>query len=1235
MSAEAQSAPPPPITTSGLNTQVSAPVVTGSGSTQTTQYNITGGTRPGGGVNLYHSFGDFNVPTNNIANFLNSGSIGLNGAVLPPNLPTANILGRINGGNPSSIFGMIQTNGPGGFPNANLFLMNPNGFLFGPAATINVGGMVTFTTADYMRLTDNTRFNAVAGPTDLLLTAAPVAAFGFLGNNPAAIAIQGSTLQVADGKALSLVGGNQGFTATDPDTGNPIPVLGGITMTGGKLAAPGGQINIASVAGPGEVSAVDFMPTPGMAMGNISLSQGALLDVSSDAGGTIQIRGGQLVISDSTLAANTINSNGASVAVDIQVSGDLSLIDTTGVTSISAQTSGAGNAGAVNISSANLTASTSNSGFPGVVMIDTHTSGSGKGGDVNITTGNLDASSSVLENSISIFVDTGFTANGHGGNVSIAASRFNMFLQTITAGDFRLIFSSTPELFVGSAGNISIAADDLQIRAGQVIADAGNAGTGGNLNLQAKNMLLDNSNITAFGFQRGGFLNLKADTLTTSNTLIESAAFNGPGAINIVGNAIDFTKASTVVSSTGGDGDAAPINITAHDHLSLSGFIQDFVPELGFIGRPTGIFSNSFGVSGTHGNAGTITINTPSLVMTDGARINTTTAANGRGGDVIINAQSVSMSGEFTSFIPEPLFNLGTIHAGGISTTTVGGSCVGPCGNAGNISITTNTLNVTNGAQINSGTISDGNGGLITINARDTISISGKLSDGSPGGILSQAVGTTPGSGSGGNISLISGQSISISDGATVSASTTGPGNAGNILVKAKDVAITGGGTITAASTGAGNAGTVTIQGLNSPADSFLVDGAASGVFTTTEDAGAGGNISIDVNTVMLQNGGTLSATTSGTAPSASGGTITVNAGQVALNNQALITADTNGVAPAGTIDINTNGLAINSGGQIRSSSGAEQALVAALAAAPTLTGGTITVEGQGGAGSQAGSVTIDGAGSGIFTQSTGNRPGGDINILTSGSVTMTNGASISASSTGAGNAGNIQINAGNQFAMTNSSVTTEATQSGGGLIKITTTPNGIVELTNSKVSASVLDGNGGGGSVNIDPQFVVLQNSQILAQAVQGPGGNISITTNLLLPDSTSIISASSQFGQQGTISIQSPIAPAGGKVFPLPQKPLIGTSLVNQRCAALAGGSFSSFTVAGRDSLPAEPGGWLSSPLALATAEAGDTVKEASSRTSESETMEAPPLLSLRHIAPPGFLTQSFAVDSSDCTS
>src|SRR5215510_497177 len=192
-----------PITPSGLNTQVSPPANLPSGKVQ---YDITGGTRPGGGGNLFHSFGDFNVPTNNIANFLNKGSFDSNGNLLADGLATSNILGRVTGGNISNIFGMIQTTN---FANANLFLMNPAGFLFGPNATVNVGGMVAFTTADYLRLQGGPNDIFYADPAKAsILTSAPVAAYGFLGSNPGAITVQGSQLSVTPGQSISLVGGN-------------------------------------------------------------------------------------------------------------------------------------------------------------------------------------------------------------------------------------------------------------------------------------------------------------------------------------------------------------------------------------------------------------------------------------------------------------------------------------------------------------------------------------------------------------------------------------------------------------------------------------------------------------------------------------------------------------------------------------------------------------------------------------------------------------------------------------------------------------------------------------------------------------------------------------------------------------------------------------------------------------------------------------------------------------------
>src|SRR5262249_24841956 len=129
--------------------------------------------------------------------------------ILPPGLATSNILGRINGGNPSSIFGMIQTNGPGGFPTANLVLINPNGFLFGPTSTINIWGLVAFSRPDYLRLADGAVFNAIPNPAaDALLSTVPVAAFGFLGSNPGAITVQGSQFTLAQGTGISLVGGN-------------------------------------------------------------------------------------------------------------------------------------------------------------------------------------------------------------------------------------------------------------------------------------------------------------------------------------------------------------------------------------------------------------------------------------------------------------------------------------------------------------------------------------------------------------------------------------------------------------------------------------------------------------------------------------------------------------------------------------------------------------------------------------------------------------------------------------------------------------------------------------------------------------------------------------------------------------------------------------------------------------------------------------------------------------------
>ena len=164
---------------------------------------------------------------------------------------------------------------------------------------------------------------------------------------------------------------------------------------------------------------------------------------------------------------------------------------------------------------------------------------------------------------------------------------------------------------------------------------------------------------------------------------------------------------------------------------------------------------------------------------------------------------------------------------------------------------------------------------------------------------------------------------------------------------------------------------------------------------------------------------------------------------------------------------------------------------------------------------------------------------------------------------------------------MQNSLVTTEARHASGGQIAINA-PD-MVRMINSKIVTSVA-GSGtdtNGGDITIDPNFVFLQNSQILAQAFAGTGGNITITSNVFLADPNSLVDASSQRGISGEVNILSPVQNVGGRLTPLSQQFSSAAALLAQRCAARAAdGKFSTFVVAGREGLPVEPGGFLASP-------------------------------------------------------
>ena len=140
------------------------------------------------------------------------------------------------------------------------------------------------------------------------------------------------------------------------------------------------------------------------------------------------------------------------------------------------------------------------------------------------------------------------------------------------------------------------------------------------------------------------------------------------------------------------------------------------------------------------------------------------------------------------------------------------------------------------------------------------------------------------------------------------------------------------------------------------------------------------------------------------------------------------------------------------------------------------------------------------------------------------------------------------------------------------------------MHLINSKLTALVRSGLGSGGNITIDPQFIILNGSQIRADAFGGPGGNIRLQAQqVFLADPASLVSASSALGINGQVNIQAPVTSISGTVATLPQSFAGAAELLRDRCAErLRGSTVSRFVVRGRDGVPLEPGSLLLSPLA-----------------------------------------------------
>jgi large exoprotein involved in heme utilization and adhesion len=528
------------------------------------------------------------------------------------------------------------------------------------------------------------------------------------------------------------------------------------------------------------------------------------------------------------------------------------------------------------------------------------------------------------------------------------------------------------------------------------------------------------------------------------------------------------------------------------------------------------------------GDATSIFLRTGNIELRNGGQVITSANGTGRGGAIFVdNAGRVRIEGTRTERgrdLPVPSGFFSNTHGSG---------------NAGSIAISTRTLDVVAGGEISSTAIAGaaGNGGSIAVSASESIRVSGTDAGGYGSGIVTN----TFGPGNAGEI-LLAAPSIEITNDGKVQSQSEGGGRAGRIRIEGGDLAIRERGQISSDAKGDGAAGavelalsgTLTISG-DSGSRSF-----DTGIFAKTYGAARGGSISIEADRIVLTNKGGIFATTDG---SGSAGVVVVRANEtIAMDSGSLISTSTGGTGDAGAVSIYA--------GERLSMSGDAHIVSESRSAGR---GGTLDVRTDGAI------VMVDR--SAISTSADGTGNAGDVHVRARDGISLSRGAAIASASLSTGLAGNVDVATNGLLELREGGqITTQALSSDGG--NLTVTANGAF-LDTGRITTEVGTGLGAGGNMEIRIPLLVLRNSQVSANAFGGPGGNIHIATRTFIPSANSSVTASSQLGVDGTITLESPALDPTGELL-LPAVAFFDAgSVLAGRCGPRLAGRASSLVV------------------------------------------------------------------------
>ena len=1008
---------------------------------------ITGGAIRG--ENLFHSFSEFNINQGQQVYFANPSNI-------------VNIFTRVTGNNPSHINGTLGVEG-----GANLFLLNPQGITFGRDAVLDISGSFFATTADSFVFREGLEFSTINPQTAPLLTVSITPGLQY-GVNPEDIAVNQSNLTVNQGQTLSLVGGNVTVTGS-----------GDITNLQGTVTAHGGKIELGGLTAAGRVSVnPDFSLVfpDGVARGDVSLANGATLNVVSNAlglnGGSVEINAQNISLTgDGAILAGI----GAGFGGEGVIAGDINF-NATGEIVIS------------DSSNADLIPGELTQGRG--VQNQLNQGSVGTGGHINIVANSLSLSNGSLVNTTNL-------GTGQTGSITVNA-RESIFIN----GSGNVRGGIVGGAFVGSqgnAGNIDITTNSLDLVEGGYIASSIFAiGNGGTITINA-------DNIQASGFRDNINLSSGVYAQVLSLPLGDRVAGNG-GNINITTNSLSLTDYAQINTDTGAIADGVtPIGDGGNINIS-AGILN--------IANNAGIRASSRAI----GNGGNINLATDVLNMADNAAIQVSSNSIGNSGNITINAtQSILIDG-----------------GGENGRSTIEANIErGATGNAGKISITTNSFDLINGGFVTSTTFGLGNGGTITIDA-DTIQAIGFRDNDTDlsSGFYAQTL-FDQAEGNGGNINIIS-DSLSLTNFAQINATTLALGNAGNINLDSDNITLDEGIIQALVAEGAqGNGGNIEII------SDFLTLTNGGRIMSSTFSQGSAGRLSINAtNSVQI-----IGISPDGQSPSA-----------------LLANANSGSMGDAGDVIITTSQLLIQNGAEVGAGTFAQGR------------GGNLTINAT-----DSVQITND---SSLVVQSNTNSTAGNLTITTN-RLNAQNNSLVSVSSP-SGQAGNLDLTT-NNLSLNNSKITAETgLSSEQGSANIALQVSELLLLENeSLISATALE-NANGGNVTISAGFILAltptndNGSDISANAQFGNGGLVIINTEGLfgiefkaINTPFNDITASSQFATAGVVEILQPNFNPASSVTALSLDTVDASQLIVRGCQGNPQ-YLSQFMVTGRGGLP-----------------------------------------------------------------